>query len=431
MPDSTTPEPAQPEDKRTAARVARDAEDAAATAMEMTQAQAETVTQLRQDLTDLRAELKESLAALRAEPLASDPVVLELRDRLERMDADMRGEFEAMTATLPEWAGALNAQQDAIRGMGERVAALEANLQDVVQRIDVDPAMYAAGEDFAQDAIEAISKRLAEVETTLRAPRPVSPATREGVPGVYRKVLDLMRMVTTIGKDQETKGDGPRFKFRGIDTVMNEVGAAMRDVGLIMRPQILDKTYTNHTGRKANGGEVVYTTCSLTVRYIFTDPDDGTTYTMEMVGEGRDNTDKATSKAASMALKYGLLEGLMVAVDDMEDSDRDAPEVTREQQAPAAPQKSAAEDAADALRAIRGVGRWPADQRKGRLDGIATQIQQRGLAEHMIEGATLRDHVVSTRATLGPPPAAPPAPEQGHYPPDAGPGEYQPEYGGY
>jgi hypothetical protein len=392
MPDSTTAAPAQPEDKRTALRVARDAEEAASAALEVISSLQEHTTQLRQDLTDVRGELKEGLAALRSEPLAPDPAVVELRDRLETVAADVRAEFE---------------------------------------RITVSPVAQTYAEDFTQGAIQLVSERVAKLEADMPTMlEPLAPVARTSGSGVHSKMLEVMRAVTAIGKDQSTDS-GPRYSFRGIDTIMNEVGRAMRAVGLLMTTEIRDKTYTTNLARNSSGTEILWTGCSLTVRYRFIDPDDNSTLLTEMVGEGRDNSDKATSKASSMALKYALLQALMIPTDDMDDADREAPQVQTERAAapPAAPAKSAAENAVDALAAIRGVSRWPAPQRKARLDDIARQIQGMGLTDHAIEGATLRDHVVSTRATLPQAPAEASTAE--HYPPDAGPGEYQPEHGGY
>lgn len=257
--------------------------------------------------------------------------------------------------------------------------------------------------------------------------------------GAQHKVLQLMRLVANIGKEKEAVlGDrGGRFMYRGIDDAMDAVGHAMREVGLIYSPEILDKQITQNTGRsestyngKTTIRDTIYTTVIITARYTFIDPDDGSTHPVEMVGEGRDGGDKATSKAAAMAMKYALLHGLMIPVEGMPDSDAENPQLTSERVEDRTPtrasreayeaapdnlphppppsdpvgdnaKRSRHERAVNALTALRSLDRVPAEERAGRLGAIRNQIEQEGLGPYEIEGSTLRAWGVAVGRTLG------------------------------
>lgn len=257
--------------------------------------------------------------------------------------------------------------------------------------------------------------------------------------GAAKKVLQLMRQVTHLGKEKEANlGQGGRFKFRGVDDAMDAVGHAMRDVGVILGTEILndETTHTPITKRGTNKdgttweNTVVWTSTKLTVRYTFTDPEDGSTHLLEMTGEGRDASDKSTSKAASMALKYGLFQALMIPVTGLDDSDAAPPQrMEQDQQRPPASQPSSntdqrasdqakAQRAGEALQAIRNIYRVPSgvQAQTAKLTAIMRQVQGEGLLEFVVEGSTLDQHGKAAMATLqAPPPADEPPADEGGY----------------
>lgn len=298
---------------------------------------------------------------------------------------------------------------------------------------------------------------------------PTQASTLVGGLGAPKKVLQLMRMVTHLSKERQADlGSGGKFRFRSIDDAMDAVGHAMREVGLVMSPEVLrDETSTTPVTKKGFGrnGEpyestILWTTTKLTMRYTFVDPDDGSTHVIEMVGEGRDASDKSTSKAGSMAYKYALLQGLCIPVTGLDDSDAAPPQVVvderptpptdqRQQRQPApygslpgdvtGHERQAAQAvaertemeknqrAADALAAINGLHRLeggPTAQR-ARLDLIMQQVAKEGLLEFVVAGSTLNNHGLAALATLAPEKSA-----TYQQPPDSEPG-YPPQDGGY
>lgn len=143
----------------------------------------------------------------------------------------------------------------------------------------------------------------------------------ETTPGyIHAKLIDLMGTVGAIGK--EDTNTFHNYKFRGIDAVMKEVHAAQLKHGVTILPTVLSREVST-------AGKM--TVVALEVRYRFTAFEDGSYVDIVVWGEAADAQDKATSKAMSMALKYGLIQALMIPTEDIDDGDRESPEVDRSQ----------------------------------------------------------------------------------------------------
>lgn len=148
--------------------------------------------------------------------------------------------------------------------------------------------------------------------------------TADNAPGIiHAKLIDLMQTVGAIGKNR--KNEFHKFMFRGIDDVMQEVHRAQIKEGVTILPSVLSRT-TGVSGKM--------TTVALEVRYRFTAIEDGSYADIVVWGEAADAGDKSTSKAMSMALKYGLIQALMIPTEDIADGDPDSPEVDRSQPVP-------------------------------------------------------------------------------------------------
>lgn len=237
-----------------------------------------------------------------------------------------------------------------------------------------------------------------------------------GLPGVGRKVAELMKAVAFIGKNRKAEIEGRRgddfsYMFRGIDDAQDAVGTAMRDVGLIMSTKVVKNEYhlTPVERKYANGGAQtqLYSTCVMTMRYTFVDPEDMSEFSFEMVGEGKDASDKAASKAASMACKYALFQALMIPVKGQEESDGHNPEIVSETEPPAAsvstaPAQSAPPAQSDqqarvtrataAVQAIKVLHTLPnAQDALARLNSISERVKQERLGEVEVEGLPVKD----------------------------------------
>lgn len=337
-----------------------------------------------------------------------------LAQRLDRADAALK----AATEETGGFMGAVNRKLDDLR---TRVAQLEERsgrpvaddqkphlTQEVVDgllaRIEALESRPAGGGENVGLTWDAIAERVtnqAKVEVqkhlALIAPGGAPGAGPVRPRGVQRKVLELMRTVDSIGKDRQAEKSAGGYRFRGIDEAMDAVGHAMRSIGLIGSPQIRSVEYDTNVSNNHQGRPILWTTARVVGAYVFTDPEDGSTHPIEIVGEGRDNSDKATSKASSMALKYGLLHGLMIPVRGMPDGDAENPEVfrdrdetapdqpARQQQAqsaqPPAQQATPQERAQRAVAAFQGLEQIQGQERYNRFVAMGNFARNEGLMD--------------------------------------------------
>ena len=118
-----------------------------------------------------------------------------------------------------------------------------------------------------------------------------------------------MADVRAVGKDGYNEQQG--FSFRGVDGVVNAVGPALREHGVLVTPRVLDKSYRDfETSRGALMHE-----CIVEVEYTFTGPE-GDTLVGSSLGESADSGDKGTAKAMSVAYRTWWLQALCIPTDE-------------------------------------------------------------------------------------------------------------------
>jgi hypothetical protein len=142
----------------------------------------------------------------------------------------------------------------------------------------------------------------------------------EKKPLIYGKMIEVIKKVEHIGKTRQNLQQ--KFMFRGIDDVMNALHQVFGEVGVICVPTET-KAITTH--RQSNSGGTLVCT-SMQVRYRFY-AEDGSYIDAMMDGEAMDSGDKSTSKAASIAYKYLLLETFMIPTEEQKDPDYETHEV--------------------------------------------------------------------------------------------------------
>lgn len=214
------------------------------------------------------------------------PTVEEAKAAAEQFGRDLaesRGQIERHNALVSKVDG-LATRLDTIAGVLDRAAAApdpEVDLTEIHDRFDV---------------LSATLGGTIRPEAVLDSP----------VPAVLGQVLELMRAVREIGKGGTAPQQVGGYRFRKVDDAIDAVGNACRDVGLVLRSEVvrLDTAAPNGGMRTAHA----------IMRYTFVSTIDGTEHAIEGAGEGADKGDKSTSKACSMALKYALLQGLMIPV---------------------------------------------------------------------------------------------------------------------
>lgn len=154
-------------------------------------------------------------------------------------------------------------------------------------------------------------------------------------PTIFKALADVMRAVKSVGKDGFN--DQGRYKFRGIDGVLNAVGPALRDAGVFVVPDVRSYEYGSVT---VGSKRTEMSHARVVVAYTFYGPA-GDSVVSSAAGEAFDSGDKATAKAMSVAFRTALLQSLALPTDD---PDPDSQTYER------APAKSDADVARDELR---------------------------------------------------------------------------------
>lgn len=276
--------------------------------------------------------LQEKLAELNSQHPAVTVTDLDsVRARLEKVERTTAAETADWAPVIEELSARVNALGRAEGGTAQALASFAADLNRLTESVGhlqtatVEAVGAAPHQAFAEQ-LDHLASRLSSLEEAAAriALRPATPSQ-----DVHDKVLQLMREVDAISKDRRATGGGVSYAFRGIEDAQNAVGAAMRKVGLLLRPRVLEHKHSampvDTTDNQGRPKTVVWCTSLLTMEYTFVSPVDGSTFSFTMVGEGKDNSDKSASKAASMACKYALFQALMIPFENVDESDGQTP----------------------------------------------------------------------------------------------------------
>lgn len=147
-------------------------------------------------------------------------------------------------------------------------------------------------------------------------------------PAVFAAIGKAQRHFAEHGVGKNGMNAEQRYKFRGIDDLMNAASAALTTAGLVCVPMVEERTVTN--GQTAKG--TAFVDVAVRVRYDVFSTEDGSQLPSSSViyAEGRDYADKATNKALSAALKYFLTQLFCIPfLGVLEDSDETTIEGTR------------------------------------------------------------------------------------------------------
>jgi hypothetical protein len=133
-------------------------------------------------------------------------------------------------------------------------------------------------------------------------------------PQIYTRIAQIMRDVKAVTKSRRNQSQN--FVFRGIDDVMNELHDVFAKNGVFILPKV--KEYTVEVRATKSGTSQNYIRASITYRYT---AEDGSYVETDNVGEAMDSGDKAMNKAMSVALKYSLLQMLLIPTEESKDPD--------------------------------------------------------------------------------------------------------------
>jgi len=139
---------------------------------------------------------------------------------------------------------------------------------------------------------------------------------------VFQALQAVMREMKAVGKD--SVNEQQRFRFRGIDAVMNAAHPLFAEHGVLMVPTVLERLAETRETKSGGSMNVVH----LRIRYRFYGPA-GDYLDSEVWAEAQDSADKATNKALAAGMKYALFQTLCIPTEDQPDADATTIEASR------------------------------------------------------------------------------------------------------
>lgn len=138
-------------------------------------------------------------------------------------------------------------------------------------------------------------------------------------PRIYAAICGVMEDIGAVGKGDYNQQQ--KFKYRGIDAVMNALNPAMIKHKIFCTPEVLEQTREERSTK--SGGNLIYSVCRMRYRFFTVD---GSYVDAVVVGEGMDSGDKATNKAMAVAFKYACFQTFCIPTENMmDDPDHDTP----------------------------------------------------------------------------------------------------------
>ena len=136
---------------------------------------------------------------------------------------------------------------------------------------------------------------------------------------IYAAISGVMKDIGAVGKD--SYNEQQRFKFRGIDAVMNALHPALVKNKVFVAPEVLEQTREER--QSSRGSNLIYSVCKIKFTFY---TEDGSSVSAVTIGEGMDSGDKATNKAMAIAFKYALFQVFCIPTEEMTDPDAESPE---------------------------------------------------------------------------------------------------------
>lgn len=140
---------------------------------------------------------------------------------------------------------------------------------------------------------------------------------------VYSAIADITGELSKIGIAKDSQNISQKYKFRGIDAVLQTLSPLLAKHRLIVLPRVV--AHEQNEYKTSSGGRMVNTI--LDVDFDFVSAKDGSKHTVRTVGEAMDSADKSSNKAMSAAYKYAAFLTFCIPVDGEEDADASSPSV--------------------------------------------------------------------------------------------------------
>lgn len=203
---------------------------------------------------------------------------------------------------------------------------------------------------------------------------------------IYSAICQTMNDIGAVTKTDFNTYD--KYKFRGIDAVMNALNPAMRKNGIFVVPTVLEHHQEERQSKK--GDVLIYTTCK--VKYTFY-ADDGSFLDAIVVGEAMDRSDKSTNKAMSAAFKYACFQTFCIPTEEMQDSEQDShvPEPKEEQPEPDRTGEPAYPEEDKMVADLMAVA-----SKSEKVNGMITKLLETNNARDLAELASMKPNIIKS-----------------------------------
>lgn len=184
-----------------------------------------------------------------------------------------------------------------------------------------------------------------------------------------------------------SKNGGVPFAFRGIDAVVNHVSPLLKKHGIVVHPQVQERTTTYR-----EVGNKVVTQTDLLTAFHFVHVEDGSEVVSITAGLAQDFADRSHAQAQSVAFRVALLQTFALPTDSPE------PEITGEEiikgtavekakasSAPVAPKKPSVAQLSASIGKLISSGTVTADQ----VNAYGSEISRSEPAQWKADGAIL------------------------------------------
>lgn len=134
---------------------------------------------------------------------------------------------------------------------------------------------------------------------------------------ISRKMAAILAEFPVVQKGRRVSGTGASYSYRGIDDALSALHPLLAKHKVFMQPcftSVSVDACTTSSGKPAFRAVVKG-------NLLFTCGDTGEYVSVDMVGEGMDNADKATMKAQANSLKYCLWYTFCVPTEERKDSE--------------------------------------------------------------------------------------------------------------
>jgi hypothetical protein len=195
--------------------------------------------------------------------------------------------------------------------------------------------------------------------------------TPEPCSTIHSALCACMAEVEAIGKNRQNQEQ--RYKYRGIDDLYNSLHPLFARHRIFITCDVLTLERSERTTGSGKLLNVVHGTYRVTFH-----AEDGTSVSVVSAGEAMDLSDKATNKASSAALKYALMQTLLIPTEEAKDSEVDSLEAV------AAPPRATEAELARCAAAIRERGSEE-PYRQLRAVRTLTATQDRALQDLLAE----------------------------------------------